>query len=69
MIAQAVPVPENSYKLLDERGITIGRIIAPRDPLDKAPPGDTVFLQRSEGPAARERPGTADQRRRPESNR
>ncbi len=69
MIARAVPVPENSYKLLDERGITIGRIIAPRFPLDKAPPDDTVFLERSDRPVDATLPGQPDERRRPESNR
>ncbi len=67
MIAQAVPVPDNTYKLVDERGRTLGRIVAPRAPLDRTPPEDTVFLQRTG--RAETTTGEQSERRRPESNR
>ena len=46
MIARAVPITDDTWKLVDEGGRTLGRIIAPRTRLDKTPPDDTVFLER-----------------------
>jgi hypothetical protein len=67
MISRAVPIADDTWKLVDEAGHTLGRIIAPRIRLDKTPPDDTVYLERRQpgkdpGPSRKER-------RRPESNR
>lgn len=52
MTLHALPTAQRSYLIVDEAGRRVGEVTGTRFPLDKAPPSDTVYMERRPEPAA-----------------
>lgn len=52
MTLQALPTAQRNYLIVDEAGRRVGEVTGTRFPLDKAPPSDTVYMERRPAPAS-----------------